>query len=161
MYLLPTGRKAREFTIRLIYPATAIGCSGTVNPITSDVPSAPSGIYNAPLPSTISMIPPPKVLIRRTSNGKAGNNDGSVTIVSLDPTTIASNEATIPASGPATAKSNMAAIFFGGELNVVTLLVIPVTIDGTNVGTLVLIWKGEDTRKTAISEYGRQVTQLL
>jgi hypothetical protein len=126
-----------------MYPAIAIGCSGTVIPATAAVPSAPSETYNIPFPKTCSMIPPPSVLCRRISNGKAGNKDGSEIAVSCDPTASARREAAIPASGPATAKSNMAALFFGGDLNVVTLLVIPVKIDGTNVGALVLNCNGK------------------
>lgn len=65
--------------------------------------------------------------------------DGSLTAVICEPTEIANSEAIIPASGPATAKSNRAALFLGGDLNVVTELVIPVMMEGTKVGALVLI----------------------
>ena len=43
-------------------------------------------------------------------------------------------DAIIPANGPDIAKSNIAALFFGKDRKVVTLLVIPVIMDGTNVG---------------------------
>jgi hypothetical protein len=68
--------------------------------------------------------------------------DGSLTAVICEPRAIAKSEANIPANGPDTAKSNKAVLFLGGDLNVVTELVIPVIMDGTNVGGLVLICIG-------------------
>lgn len=59
--------------------------------------------------------------------------------VSCEPTTKAKQEASIPANGPDAAKSNIAALFLTGSLKVVTVLVIPVMMDGTKTGTLVLI----------------------
>jgi len=106
---------------------------------TAAVPRAPSGIDKMSLPRIPSIMPPPRVLCRRISKGIEGNSAGSAAAVSCEPTISASDEAIIPANGPDTAKSNMAALFLGGVLNVVTVLVIPVMIDGTNTGILVLI----------------------
>jgi hypothetical protein len=49
-------------------------------------------------------------------------------------------EDTIPAKGPATAKSNMASFVFGGCLKLVTELVVPVSSEGTKVGNVVFIF---------------------
>jgi len=129
------GSMASEFTTSEMYPATATGWSGMVIPATAGVPTAPSGIDSAPFPRIALMIPPPNVLCRRISRGKAGSKAGSLDNVSCDPIAIANVETSIPTNGPAIEISNMACLFLGSSLNVVMELVIPVTIDGTNVGT--------------------------
>jgi hypothetical protein len=60
---------------------------------------------------------------------------GSVVSVMDDPTATATSDARMPNSGPATAMSNMAVLLGGGVLKVVTVLVMPVMREGTNVGT--------------------------
>src|SRR6056300_976768 len=87
------------------------------------------------------MIPPPKRLCRSMSTGRNGNVDGSLPTVSWDPIPIAMIEDTIPARGPATAKSNIASFVFGGSLKVVTELVVPVISEGTKVGNVVFIFE--------------------
>ena len=100
--LLPIGNIASAFTIRLMYPEIAIGWSGTVIPATAAVPIAAFGKLNESFPSINSIIPPPNVLCRKISRGRAGNNDVSdVTAVSWHPTAMASTDAIIPATGPA------------------------------------------------------------
>ena len=103
------------------------------------VVGAPSGTYSEPL-MTPSMIPPPSVLCRKISSGSAGKVAGSLAIVSCEPTAIAITEAKSPTRGPAIEKSNIACLFLGGSLNVVTVLVVPVIKDGTNVGTEIFIY---------------------
>ena len=51
----------------------------------------------------------------------------------------AATDARMPVKGPATAKSKIASLFFGVSLKVVTVLVVPVTNDGTRVGTEIFI----------------------
>jgi hypothetical protein len=92
-------------------------------------------MLRAPFPKMLLMIPPPRVDCRRISSGKAGRREGSVVNVMEDPTATATSDARMPSSGPATAMSNMAVLLGGGVLKVVTVLVIPVMRDGTNVGT--------------------------
>jgi hypothetical protein len=99
---------------------------------------APSGTYKEPL-TMPSIIPPPSVLCRRISRGRAGSVDGSLVSVSCAPTVMATSDASIPVSGPARAKSNIASLFFGGSLNVVTELVVPVIKEGTIVGNEIFI----------------------
>lgn len=118
-----------------MYPATATGWSGIVIPATAAVPWAPSGMLRAPFPKMLLMMPPPRVDCLRISSGRAGRRDASAVNVMDDPTATAARDATMPKSGPATAMSNMAVLFGGGVLKVVTVLVTPVMRDGTNVGT--------------------------
>ena len=126
---------------------------------TAAVPLAPSGMDSTSFPRIPSIMPPPRVLCRRISSGIDGNRAGSVTAVSCEPTMSASEETIIPANGPDNAKSNMAALFLGGYLKVVTVLVIPVMIDGTKVGTLVLICMRKEKTKWESVSWGRNNRQ--
>lgn len=81
------------------------------------------------------MIPPPRVLCRRISSGSAGSKAGSLDKVSCDPIAMANALTTMPTKGPAIEISNIVCLFLGSSLKVVTELVIPVMIEGTNVGT--------------------------
>lgn len=77
-HLLPTGNKLRAFTKRPKNPAIATGCRTTVIPAAVTPPGRPRTLF----PNTALMIPPPNELCRNSSNGRAGNKDGSLTKVS-------------------------------------------------------------------------------
>jgi hypothetical protein len=139
-YLLPMGNTLSAFTMSPRYPATATGCSGMVIPATAAVPSAPSGTFRTPFPRMPLIIPPPSDDCLKISNGSAGNTPGSDIRVSCEPMVKAAIEASIPKSGPAEEKSNIACLFLGGSLKLVTVLVTPVMMDGTNVGKVGLIF---------------------
>ena len=132
------GNKLSELMSNPIYPATANGWRGTVICDTADVPSAPFGTFKAPSPRIALIMPPPNVLCRRISRGSAGYM-ALLAKLSWEPTNKANSEAHMPAMGPAIAKSNVAARFFGQFFRLVTLLVMPVSIEGTSVGGYVLI----------------------
>mmetsp|Transcript_25796 Transcript_25796/g.48808 ORF Transcript_25796/g.48808 Transcript_25796/m.48808 type:complete len:203 (-) Transcript_25796:1032-1640(-) len=149
--VVPMGSTFSAFTIRPMKPATATGCKGIVIVATARVPRAPSGTLSTPFPMMASRIPPPSEDCRSISNGMLGSILKSEVILSCAPTTIAAMDATIPTSGPATEKSNMACRFFGGSLNVVTVVVTPVIMDGTKVGNVGLIPYAAAARRWPIS----------
>lgn len=94
-------------------------------------------MLSAPSPRIESMMLPPSVLCLKISIGSAGNRPGSLVAVSCEPITSAAMEAAIPTIGPAKEMSKSASLFFGGVLNCVTELVIPVISEGTNVGSVI------------------------
>ena len=58
----------------------------------------------------------------------------SIEIVMLNPVYSSSNEAAMPANGPAIAKSNIEFQFFGGDLNGVKAPNRPIDTDGIKFG---------------------------
>lgn len=72
--LLPAGTSARAFTINEKKPATAQGCNAMSVDANACAPSAEAGTLRTPLPRKRSIRPPPRLLCRKITRGKPGND---------------------------------------------------------------------------------------